>query len=436
MLEWMHDESVTKFMQTDFQAKTEDDCINFISESWEDNENLHMAIVDDDDVYQGTVSLKHVTDSSAEFAITIRASAMGKGISSAAMEQMIEIGFTRLHLSEIYWCVSPENARAVRFYDKNGYQRIDSPTNLAGGGTRCLKSQLIYSIRKPRRGERFTAGTIEYESFPQSWQDRIQCKLEEKTMNVSKGMNCVIADGAKLGKNGMSAISPSANISKTAVIHDGVTIEDNVIIHDYVIIYPGVTVKEGTEIFDHCVLGKYPTSPGSTARPLKDDYSPTIIGKNCVFCPSVVVYIGTEIGEHTLLGDFCSIREDCKVGDYCIISRNVSVNYETTIGHHTKIMDNTHITGNMKIGNHVFISVLVASTNDNAMGRDGYSSEEIYGGVIEDYVTIGAAANILPKVRIGRNSIIGASALVTKDVAPNSVMMGVPARLVRTIEDK
>ncbi len=234
----------------------------------------------------------------------------------------------------------------------------------------------------------------------------------------------------------MNTISPSANIAKTVIIHDGVTIEEDVIIHDYVVIYPGVVIRRGTEIFDHCVLGKYPTSPGSTARPLKDDYSPVIIGEHCVLCPGCVVYIGTEIGEHTLLGDYCSVREDCKIGGYCIVSRNVSVNYETTIGHHTKIMDNTHITGNMTIGNHVFISVLVATTNDNAMGRDGYSSNEISGGIIEDYVTIGASANILPKVRIGRNSIIGASALVTKDVAPNSVMMGVPARLVRTVEEQ
>ena len=45
-------------------------------------------------------------------------------------------------------------------------------------------------------------------------------------------------------------------------------------------------------------------------------------------------------------------------------------------------------------------------------------------------------ANILPKVRIGRNSIIGASALVTKDVEPNSVMIGVPAKFIRKVEYK
>lgn len=228
----------------------------------------------------------------------------------------------------------------------------------------------------------------------------------------------------------MNQISKSASIAATAVIHDGVVIEDNVVIHDYVVIYPGVTIRAGCEIFDHCVIGKYPTTPGSTVRPLKESYSPVEIGENCVLCPGTVVYIGTRVGRHTLLGDFCSIREDCTVGEYCIISRNVSVNYETVIGHHTKIMDNSHITGNMKIGNHVFISVLVATTNDNAMGRAGYSKEDVYGAVIEDYVTVGAGANILPGVKIGKNAIVGASALVTKDIPENKKVMGIPARVV------
>ncbi len=129
-------------------------------------------------------------------------------------------------------------------------------------------------------------------------------------------------------------------------------------------------MKAGAELYDHCVLGKLPTSPGSTARTYGSEYGKTVIGENCILCPGVVLYTGTTIGHNTLLGDNCSIREKCEVGDYCIISRNVSVNYETTIGNHTKIMDNSHITGNMRIGNHVFISVLVASTNDNSMGRE------------------------------------------------------------------
>ena len=146
-------------------------------------------------------------------------------------------------------------------------------------------------------------------------------------------------------------------------------------------------MKAGAELYDHCVLGKLPTSPGSTARTYGSEYGKTVIGENCILCPGVILYTGTTIGHNTLLGDNCSIREKCEVGDYCIISRNVSVNYETTIGNHTKIMDNSHITGNMRIGNHVFISVLVASTNDNSMGRESDAAERLSGPVVEDYAT-------------------------------------------------
>lgn len=229
----------------------------------------------------------------------------------------------------------------------------------------------------------------------------------------------------------MKNVSAKAYIADTAIIHDDVVIEDEVIIHDYVVIYPGTVVKKNTEIYDHCVLGKLPTSPGVTSRKLKNKYNPLIIGENCVLCPGVVLYVGTTIGSNTLLGDFCSIREECCIGNNCIISRNVSVNYNTRIGNRTKVMDNTHITGNAVIEEDVFISVLVATTNDNTMGREEYSEDHVQGPYIKKNTTIGAAANILPNVTVGENCIIGAGAVVTKNIEDNKVAMGMPARVIR-----
>ena len=97
-------------------------------------------------------------------------------------------------------------------------------------------------------------------------------------------------------------------------------------------------------------------------------------------------------------------------------------------------MDNTHITGNMKIGNHVFISVLVSTTNDNTMGREEYNEDHVCGPTIKDNVTVGAAANILPGIIIGNNAIVGASALVTKNVPDNKVVMGIPAKVIRDVD--
>lgn len=232
----------------------------------------------------------------------------------------------------------------------------------------------------------------------------------------------------------MNKISSTAKIAKTAIIHDNVEIGDNVIIHDYVVVYPNTYIRNNVEIYDHCVLGKLPTSPGSVARQLKMEYSPLEVGEYTILCPSVVLYTGTIIGAHTLLGDYCSIREECKVGDYCIISRNVSVNYNTKIGNRVKIMDNSHITGDMIVEDDVFISVLVSSTNDNTMGREAYNEDHVCGPHIKKGVTIGAGAILLPKVTVGVNSLVGAGSIVTKDIPDNQVWMGSPAKYFKDIK--
>ena len=133
MLEWMHDESVVCHLGANFAAKTIDDCRNFIESSQTDEKNLHLAVTDDADVYMGTVSLKHIDTANrwAEFAITVRAAAMGKGYSRWGMEQILDFGLKDCGLTAIYWCVSPKNERAVRFYDKNGYRRTkDVPATM------------------------------------------------------------------------------------------------------------------------------------------------------------------------------------------------------------------------------------------------------------------------------------------------------------------
>lgn len=225
-------------------------------------------------------------------------------------------------------------------------------------------------------------------------------------------------------------------ISKTAIIYPGAIVSEKAIIHDYVVIYPEVVIEEDVEIFDHSVVGKLPKAAGSTKRKVDSQYKKTVIGKGSILSVGCVVYSGTSIGENSLLGDGASLREDCNVGDNCIIARNVSVNYNTRIGNNTKIMDNSHITGNAVIEENVFISVLVATTNDNSMGKGGaYEEEREKGPYIKKGATIGAAANILPGIIIGEDAVVGAGSVVTKNVPDRKVVMGVPAKIVRDVEE-
>ncbi|MFA7368679.1 MAG: hypothetical protein WC334_03445 [Kiritimatiellales bacterium] len=222
-------------------------------------------------------------------------------------------------------------------------------------------------------------------------------------------------------------------ISKTAVIHGNVKLGKNVIIHDFVVIYPDTIIGDNVEIYDGCVLGKLPSSTSKSSRSVTSELPPLIIGEGSVLCAHVTLYRGTAIGQRVLLGDNCSLREECTVGDECILSRNVSVNYNTKIGNRVKVMDNTHLTGNMVIEDDVFISALVCTTNDNQIGRAGWH-DKIVGPVIRQYAAIGGGANLLPNITIGRNAIVGASAVVTKDVPDYKVVMGIPAKIIRDVK--
>lgn len=126
MLEWMHDGSVVSHLGTNFMEKTIDDCLRFIDWANTTDTDLHLAVADEQDEYMGTVSLKHIHDGIAEFAITVRAAAMGRGFARFGMAAILEMGRKQLGLDAIYWCVSRSNARAVRFYDKNSYVRTET----------------------------------------------------------------------------------------------------------------------------------------------------------------------------------------------------------------------------------------------------------------------------------------------------------------------
>ena len=149
MLEWMHDPTVVEKLQTNFSAKTMEDCLHFIDAARDAGENLHLAVADNDGTYMGTVSLKHITGEQAEFAITVRAAAMGRGFARFAMDGILGIGLEELGLKRIYWCVSPENRRAVRFYDKNGYTRTDPEVlNITGYTPEQISAYIWYCVNK------------------------------------------------------------------------------------------------------------------------------------------------------------------------------------------------------------------------------------------------------------------------------------------------
>lgn len=129
MLEWMKDPSITRFFRFDSANITMEDCRKFISEATRDANTLHYAVVDANDEYLGTVSLKNIdtNDGTAEYAISMRACAHGSGAAAQGTEEILKVAFDKLHLNRVYLNVLADNGRANAFYKKMDFmfERIE-----------------------------------------------------------------------------------------------------------------------------------------------------------------------------------------------------------------------------------------------------------------------------------------------------------------------
>lgn len=136
MLEWMHDEESLEFFRFDTVNTTEEQACLFVDNSFSITDR-HYAIVDDADIYLGTISLKNIDldKKSAEYAIVLRKNARGTGVAQFATKELLGIAFNEIGLRVIYLNVFVENRRAVSFYEKMGFRdmhKIDDIVTAAG----------------------------------------------------------------------------------------------------------------------------------------------------------------------------------------------------------------------------------------------------------------------------------------------------------------
>lgn len=228
-------------------------------------------------------------------------------------------------------------------------------------------------------------------------------------------------------------VGEGVSVAEFAVVRSGVVLGNRVRVHPGVVIETGVRLEDEVEVFPGAFLGKEPKGAGATARAMRYERR-VLVGRGTSVGPHAVIFYDVEIGAGTLIGDGASIREQCRVGSQCIISRYVTVNYNTRIGDRTRIMDMTHITGNCVIGDDVFISCMVATANDNVMVARRYEEGKVVGPRIADRASIGEGACILPGVSIGEGALVGAGSVVTRDVEPYALVIGAPARFVRSLK--
>ncbi len=131
-----------------------------------------------------------------------------------------------------------------------------------------------------------------------------------------------------------------------------------------------------------------------------------------------------KVGRNVKIWHFAYVGPNTVIGDNVKIGSLAHIDYNVRIGSNTKIEGSAYIPPLTVIGSGVFIGPSATFTNDPYP-----MSPKMVGTVVEDGAIIGARAVIGPGLRIGKNSVVAMGSVVTRDVPPNIVVMGAPAKV-------
>lgn len=217
------------------------------------------------------------------------------------------------------------------------------------------------------------------------------------------------------------------------LLGDGVTLPDSAWIGGNVVIHDGTVIGEGARIQDGAVLGKpLALGPASTAR--RGDLPPLEVGDGATVGANAVVLAGARIGASAVVADRAHVRERALVGERSVVGSGTAVDNDVTIGARVKIQTGCYLTAFTVVEDDVFVAPSVTTTNDNFMGRHERDFE-LRGAVLRRACRVGGGATLLPGIEVGEEAFVAAGSVVTHDVEPRTLVMGVPAKLVRQVED-
>lgn len=192
-------------------------------------------------------------------------------------------------------------------------------------------------------------------------------------------------------------------------------------------IYLGVQLGPQSIIEDYCVIGAPP-------RGVAEGDMATVLGSEAYLRSHTVIYAGNVIGNGFQTGNKVNIRECNHIGNHVSVGTLSVIEHHVEIGNNVRIHSQAFIPEFSVLEDHAWLGPNVVLTNAKYPLSQGVK-ESLQGPRIKRGAKIGANATILPGVVIGAYALVGAGAVVVKDVPDGTVVAGNPARIIRQLSD-
>jgi UDP-2-acetamido-3-amino-2,3-dideoxy-glucuronate N-acetyltransferase len=152
--------------------------------------------------------------------------------------------------------------------------------------------------------------------------------------------------------------------------------------------------------------------------------------------PSAIIDAGAQIGAGTRIWHFCHVMPTAIIGSNCILGQNVYVDNHAIIGNGVKIQNNVSVYHGVVLEDDVFVGPSAVFTNVINPRSFIERKTEFKNIVVKKGATIGANATIVCGLTIGEYALVGAGAVVTKDVQPYALVIGNPARQLGWVSEQ
>jgi len=155
----------------------------------------------------------------------------------------------------------------------------------------------------------------------------------------------------------------------------------------------------------------------------------SIYGRHCLIADDA------QIGAGTRVGNFVFIRDQTVIGKSCVVGSYVDIEGDVRIGDFVSLQSGCYLTRGVTIEDEVFCGPRVITMNDKAMSyRRAALTFERRAPRILRAARIGGGSVLFPTITIGENAVVGAGAVVTRDVPDRAIVIGNPARIVGSVE--